>query len=127
MVVCVPHGFLGSHHLQPDQATSSPVSPSTATNVPLATHKEDTHVPNALGTELTSNAELHGGTQQVTQAIALRHTGEESTVFLSQVGTGEIPEAAQDTQLHQKKAQTHFCIRIYYLKDSLKIKILYSL
>ena len=48
-------------------------------------------------------------------------------MFLSQVGTGEIPEAAQDTQLHQKKAQTHFCIRIYYLKDSLKIKILYSL
>ena len=122
MVVCVPHGFLGSHCLQPDQATSSPVSPSTASNVPLATHK-DRHVPNAPGTELTSNAELHGGTQQVTQAIALRHTGEESTVSLSHMGTGEIPEAAQDTQLHQRKNQTHFCIRIYYLKDSLKIKI----
>ena len=31
------------------------------------------------------------------------------------------------TTLPKKKDSTHFCIRIYYLKDSLKIKILYSI
>lgn len=97
------------------------MSPSTASNIPLATHK-DRHVPNAPGTELTSNAELHGGTQQVTQAIALRHTGEESTVSLSHVGTGEIPEAAQDTQLHQKKKSDPFLYKNILFKRQFKNK-----
>lgn len=59
-----------------------------------------------------------------------RHTGQ--TLRDTSAGKHSVPgppgeRTGRGTTPPKKKCSTHFCIRIYYFKGSLKIKILYSI
>ena len=115
-----------------ERAASGPTPPGTPPPPPLAAHKQDTGTSLCSGHRLRFNSEF-------TRDGASHHTGQPFSIHLRAKHSSSSPRESSGglwgpsgaapgyTSLPKKKYSTRFCIRIYYLKDSLKIKILYSI